>query len=391
MNIFNGNGFMGNSVRFRPVNLGQAWPPFGPHRPPIRPTTTKEASIEEVIVIVPRRPPPPPPPTPPLSFMMPLRQGPDQPEPPPPTEPLPPLPPMGPPVATPGNIYEEFASCKRCPDGSFKTMNAGDARAAGCVYTDPINCLPRVPSVDVRIPPGPPVASVDRYMPYKRLRETPPAPAPVTTPATTSKPLTYQDVATEGAGFPTRTGFQEQRPTYMDVETPSTPQYGSDLQRQIDSYQERLREFSERPMTPSIYEQTLTPQQVQEEARRRNQEWMQRAGIPTGEPVATQPAGNQYNLTPRFTEQSNQYNLTPQNMRQDVASVDCPPDAQGRPQFWDGRQCRGSVAPGAASLVSQAMNLAPSATVAPGLTDFAPPSMPATSFMGMVRFPVVNL
>lgn len=385
MNIFNSNGFLSQNVRLMGANLGQVGGPLGPYGPlgPFRRRPKKEEE-EEIVIIVPKKPPPPPPPTPPLSFMMPLRRGPEPPEPPPP--PPGPLPPLGPPVATPGSLEQEFASCKRCPDGSFKTMNALDAAAAGCVYTDPVNCLPPVPSVDVRVPLGPPVASVDRYMPYQRLRETPPAPTPVpvATPATTSQPLSYQDVATEGAGFPTATGFAPESPRYTDVATPSTPQYSSDLQRQIDSYQQRLQEFSERPMTPSIYEQTLTPQEVQAEALRRHEEWLRSSGM---QPSVATPATT--SMQPQTTSEADRYNLTPQNMRPDVATGQCPPDAQGRPQFWDGRQCRGSIAPGASGLISQAMNLAPAATIAP--SEFAMPSMPATSFMGGMRFPVVNL
>jgi hypothetical protein len=55
----------------------------------------------------------------------------------------------------------------------------------------------------------------------------------------------------------------------------------------------------------------------------------------------------------------------------------CPPG-----QFWDGRQCRGSVAPGFSNLMNVA-SMAPATSVASGLTDFTGGGMTAaTSFMG---------
>ncbi|MCI0564393.1 MAG: hypothetical protein MN733_38465 [Nitrososphaera sp.] len=74
----------------------------------------------------------------------------------------------------------------------------------------------------------------------------------------------------------------------------------------------------------------------------------------------------------------------PGTERAPVASTMCPPG-----QFWDGRQCRGSIAPGAAGLISAAGGLAPSGvTMAPG--GLAPGGM-APTFKISGRYPVVNL
>jgi hypothetical protein len=114
---------------------------------------------------------------------------------------------------------------------------------------------------------------------------------------------------------------------------------------------------------------------------------------PPPTPTPTSQA-DPYNLTPRFQPQSNQYNLTPPDMRPDVATGQCPPDSQGNPQFYDGRQCRGSVAPGAAGLVNQAMNLGPSgATMTPsgGMMPGGYSSGGAPAYTMGVRYPVANL
>lgn len=102
----------------------------------------------------------------------------------------------------------------------------------------------------------------------------------------------------------------------------------------------------------------------------------------------------------QFTQESNQVAQAPATpgmqpaieTRPDVASTMCP---QG--QFWDGRQCRGSVAPGfgGGGLISQAMNLGPSGGVAAptfGGEGFSSGGAPgAFSMAGRRRFRVVNL
>lgn len=157
-----------------PVATGGGWSPgtMGPittePQPPI-------PNPNEVTVIVPRTEPPEPPGpevNPPLTFMGP-RGGTEQPPPLPPPPPYPP--PLGPSVATPGGTgWEAVGStitiCRACPDGSFKMMNAGDAKAAGCKYeSDQSKCYPPVATPPTMTP------SIDRWIP-----------GPSTTPETTS-------------------------------------------------------------------------------------------------------------------------------------------------------------------------------------------------------------
>lgn len=68
------------------------------------------------------------------------------------------------------------------------------------------------------------------------------------------------------------------------------------------------------------------------------------------------------------------------------------------PNFWDGRQCRGSGGRGSSGLVNQAMNLGPSGgattPLSPGSLDINPATLTSASFGGMGmgrRFPIVNL
>lgn len=342
-------------MRYPIVNLGQqAWTwPLSPREE------------EEVVVVAPRRRPLPPPPTPPLSFMMPLRQGPEPPEP-PPGPPMPPPPPL-PPVATPGSAQRgnETVICYRCPDGSYKRMSIFDAR-----YNNPENCRavdaaycadypqdPGEPTVSPRVEDLPPVATGE---PGRiRIPTRPMTPTPITSRPPTPPPLpVYEDVATEGAGFPTSTGFApppQELPRYTDVATPSTPQYGTDLQRQIDSYSEKLKEFYDRPAA--------------------------------GQPVATQSAGDQYNLTKKFAPQSNQYNLTPSSMR--PGSGPCPPGQFLIDPAHPEKGCRGGVATGGLPGLPGGLP-GGAATITPG--SLAPTGGVATSFAGMGRrYPVVNL
>ncbi len=74
------------------------------------------------------------------------------------------------------------------------------------------------------------------------------------------------------------------------------------------------------------------------------------------------------------------------------------PTSCGEGQFWDGRQCRGSVAPGFGNLMNTAMNAGGAATggaISPGNLDINPGSISNASFAGMGsrkrRYPVVNL
>lgn len=114
-----------------------------------------------------------------------------------------------------------------------------------------------------------------------------------------------------------------------------------------------------------------------------------------GLPVATlQPEPVQ---APQFTQESTPMTQAPMSpslqpaieTRPDVASTMCP---QG--QFWDGRQCRGSVAPGFGNLMNIA-NMGPSGGVAAptfGGEGFSSGGAPgAFSMGGRRRFPVVNL
>lgn len=281
---------------------------------------------------------------------------------------------------------------KYCPDQKpvFTTLREENDAITKYMKTGNMDDLfPGVPTPGAKPKPPEPV-------PTPAVPPKPPAPpTPVATPLTmTRKSVPVANLPEpqeyEGAGWPTATGFAPQTPRYTDVATPSTPQYSTDLQRQIESYSQKLKEFSERPPTPSIYQPT--PSEVQAEALRRHQEWMQKAGIPAEQPVAT-PSANQYDLTPRATSQSDQYNLTPQNMRPDVATGQggCPP---GQFPAYPGGPCRGSVAPGAAGLLNQAMNLGPSgATMAPGggmAPGYSSGGAPAAYTMGR-RYPVVNL
>lgn len=324
-------------MRYPIVNLGQTqqwtWP--------LRPSET-----EEIVVFPPRRRPPPPPPIPPLSFMSPTGGAPPTPPPGPPPPPIPPPPPL-PPVATPGSAQRgnETVICYRCPDGSYKKMSIFDAR-----YNNPQNCRavdaaycadypqdPGEPTVSPRVEDLPPVATGEPG----RIWTRPMTPTPIASRPTPPPAPVYEDVATEGAGFPTSTGFAPpappELPRYTDVPTPSTPQYSTDLQRQIDSYNQKLQEFSSRQPTPS----------------------------------------------PR-TAQSDQYNLTPESMRPGAGP--CPPGQFVNPNYPE-RGCQplgGGGLPGLPGLTSGG------ATVTPG--SIAPTGGIATSFAGMGgRYPVVNL
>lgn len=127
---------------------------------------------------------------------------------------------------------------------------------------------------------------------------------------TTGRPLSTVPTSTPAQqDIPSIVPRYETTPLRSEPSRAPVPTGGprNDLQEQIRSYETALQDFQDRPATPSIYEQTYTPGEAEAEAQRRHQEWLRSQG------------------------------------RQDVASVQCPPDAQGRPQFWDGIKCRGSV------------------------------------------------
>lgn len=113
----------------------------------------------------------------------------------------------------------------------------------------------------------------------------PPVPTPRATPTT----------------IPTTMG--PRMPRYTDVATPSVPRYSEDLERQLESYWNKVRDFYGRGATPAP--PVATPGTTTPTPRPP----APGGGTPVpGTPVATRPT--------------------------------CPPG-----QFWDGRQCRGSVGP----------------------------------------------
>lgn len=181
---------------------------------------------------------------------------------------------------------------------------------------------------------------------------TPSRPArPSGTPPQPTGRAPRQDVMTPSAPRPQTqmTPTASLRPSIPTAQAAAAPQYSIDLQRQLDSYSQKLQDFYGAP-TPTAAVQPATPTA----------------------PVSMAPTRprDPYDLTPRFQAQSNQYNLTPASMRPSVAS--CP---QG--QIPDGRGGCRSV--GQMPSLPGGIPMGPSASVAP--MQLAPTSMP-TSFMG---------
>lgn len=201
---------------------------------------------------------------------------------------------------------------------------------------------------------------------------------------TVSRPIQPENVETPGGYVPGGGLIPETPPRYPTEPTPGG--YSPDLQRQIESYDQRLQQFRESQATGGYSpvstpgSQLMTAQEVEAEARRRHEEWAKGAGI-----------------SPPY------YQETPS----ETASIDCGPG-----MFWDGKQCRGSRPPGGLSRwTSEALTLGPSgASVAPpppstptggGYGGYQPPPPPPSGPMfgpnimtGRVlgrRFPVVNL
>lgn len=182
--------------------------------------------------------------------------------------------------------------------------------------------------------------------------------APMPTPGLTPRPGTPSPTPTSGTfprtvpltpkypSIPTQSTvpMRPSPPTYMDVPTPGTPQYGTDLQRQIDSYMTSLQEFSSRrPSYPDIYNPP-----------------------PVATPSALKPAAP----TPSVTSAAETSSF----------GGECPP---GEFPEYPGGPCRPGVATGGLPGIPGAAN------VAPGM--IAPTGGIAYGTMGLVRFPVVNI
>lgn len=82
-------------------------------------------------------------------------------------------------------------------------------------------------------------------------------------------------------------------------------------------------------------------------------------------------------------------------MRPSVSTGQCPPDAQGRPQFFDGVQCRGSIDTSKAGIISEALTLGPSGgPISSPVSQYGGGGMmPAPVYAGGMsgRFRVMNL
>lgn len=160
-----------------------------------------------------------------------------------------------------------------------------------------------------------------------------------------------------------------QLPRYEDVATGGAPQYGIDVQRQVESYRQRLEDYYGRPAvtTPGALA-TLTPGTARP----------MRPGPEVTAPQMPFEAARPYEIRPRPGGAGTPIPGAPVPTR-----PSCPPG-----QFWDGRQCRGSIAPGAEGLISAA------AGGAGGMTAMGPggisTSRGVTSAMSG-RYPVVNL
>lgn len=200
----------------------------------------------------------------------------------------------------------------------------------------------------------------------------PPVPTPSGTPTSKTFPLKPEDVPTgdpRGEAERMRREQKTPKPKYPDTPsiapgvlpwtpttttkpwTPITPMPSvprSEPTTARESYEQKLKEFDARPRVPTPYE--MTSEETQTESIKRHQEWMRSAGIQEQKPL--------------------------------TAPVTCAPG-----QFFDGKQCRGSIStmPGGVPAGSQGGAIGP-------VSNLAPAGMPASSVMtGRVRFPVLNL
>lgn len=179
--------------------------------------------------------------------------------------------------------------------------------------------------------PRPAVEAPSGRPPPFSLPQFPPPPSPVPTiaprPMPTSIPVAQ---------------LPAMLPRYTDVMTPSTPQYGRELQEQITSYRQRWADFygggspvatigpSARPFPGGL--DVMAPQQPI-----RAPGPLPTPSRPPMPPLTpTSPVGARpFQIAPRPGGAGTPFPGAPVATR-----PTCPPG-----QFWDGRQCRGSVGP----------------------------------------------